>query len=62
MVKKMLKIIKNIINKNCEHKDIICNLEQVSEYTSYEYQYCMKCHKKRKIIHSLGCRVEMEWK
>lgn len=57
----MLKIIKNIINKNCKHKKISCTYEPISGHTNYEYQYCHKCHKKRKIIHSLDCKVEMEW-
>lgn len=53
--------IEIIINKNCKHKEISWNIEQATEHTSYEYQYCHKCHKKRKIIYSLGCRVETEW-
>lgn len=58
----MLRIIKNIINKKCKHKEISCAYEPITEYTFYEYQHCHKCHKTRKIIHSLNCKIEVEWR
>lgn len=56
-----MKWIKKLKNKFCEHREIDCYIEYISDYSQRKHQKCRHCKKEREILSSCGVVVKGEW-